>query len=322
MRVLATLALCALAIAPAARADDSYPSRPVTIVVGFPPGTATDTVARPLAESFTQSMGGARFIVENRTGQSGSIGAASVARSTPDGYTIFIAASAPLVINPHVYPNLRYDSRADFAPVGQILQFPFVLVTGRDTRYRGMRDVVESAKSAPNAISYSTPGNGTTSHLIMSMLIHATGAKLNHVPYRGTAQSITDIAAGRVDVTFETVVGSLPFIRDGLVRPLAVTAEGRSSLLPDVPTTSEAGFPDARGGAWLGMFGPAGIPPSIVAKLNGALRTALADEKMLVSLRALGAEPDPTSPEEMGAILRRDYDRWGEIVRVTGVRAD
>lgn len=322
MKVLAALALCALAITSAARADVSYPNRPVTIVVGFPPGTATDTVARLLGESFIKSFGGARFIVENRPGQSGSIGAASVARSTPDGYTIFVGASAPLVINPHIYPSLRYDSRTDFAPIGQILQLPFVMVTSKDTAYRSLRDIVEAAKKAPDHVSYASSGNGTTSHLLMSMLAHSTGTKMNHIPYRGTAQTITDIIAGRVAVTFDTVIGCLPYIKDGLVRPLAVGTEKRSSILPDVPTTAEAGFPDVRGGAWLAMFGPAGTPEPIIARLNEALRTALKDEKLVATLNALGTEPDPTSPEEMGAILRRDFDRWGEIVRMTGAKAE
>lgn len=322
MRFLAALAICALAIAPAARADEPYPNRPVTIVVGFPPGTATDTVARLLAESFGQTMGGARFIIENRTGQGGSIGAASVARATPDGYTITVGASAPQAINPHIYPNLRYDPRTDFAPIGKILDLPYVLVASKDSPYRSVRDLVEAAKATPDQVSYASTGNGTTSHLLMSMLAHASGAKFNHIPYRGTAQSLTDIIAGRIGVTFDTALGCLPFIKDGLVRPLALSTETRSSLLPDVPTTAEAGYPAVRGGAWLAVFGPAGMPQPIVARLNEALRTALKDQKIVATLRALGTEPDPSSPEEMGAILRRDYDRWGEIVRMTGARAE
>ena len=324
MRFLTALALGALALTglPAAHADEAYPSRPVTIVVGFPPGTATDTVARLIAESFTRSMGGTRFIVDNRTGQGGSIGAAFVARAAPDGYTIGIGAAAPYAINPHIFPNLRYDPRKDFAPIGQILQFPYVLVAGRAAPFRGMGDVVDAARAAPDRITFSTPGNGTTSHLLMSLLMQSTGARLSHVPYRGTAQSLTDVISGRVDISLETIVGALPYIRDGLLRPLAVTTDSRIALLSDVPTTAEASFPTVRGSAWLGVFGPVGMPQSIVAKLNGALLSAMRSEGMLTTLHALGAEPDPTSSEEMGAILRRDYDRWGEIVRLTGARVE
>lgn len=324
MRGLVALVLCALSIAGgAAQAQDTYPNRPVTIVVGFPPGTATDTVARLLAENFNQSFGGgARFIIENRTGQGGSIGAASVARAAPDGYTITVGASAPQAINPHIYPGLKYDPRTDFAPIGQILYLPYVLVVSKDSPYRSVRDIVEAAKPAPDQVSYASTGNGTTSHLLMSMLAHATGVKLNHIPYRGTAQSLTDIIAGRVGMTIDTALGCLPFIKDGMVRPLAITTETRSSLLPDVPTTAEAGYPQVKGGAWLAMFGPSGLPQPIVNRLNEAMRAALKDEKIVATLRALGTEPQPTSPEEMGAILRRDYDRWGEIVRLTGARAE
>lgn len=322
MRFLIALCLCAWGLAPAARAQEAYPNRPVTIVVGFPPGTATDTVARLLSDSFTQAFAGVRFVVENRPGQSGSIGAASVVRATPDGYTIFVGASAPLVINPHIFPGLRYDSRTDFAPIGQIVQLPYVMVAGKETPFRTMADVVEAARAKPDEVTYASTGNGTTSHLLMSMLSHATGARMAHIPYRGTAQSITDIIAGRVSVTLDTMAGTMPFVNDGMVRALAITTDRRSSLMPNVPTTAEAGFPVIRGGAWLGMFAPAGTPPAIVNRLNDALRTALKDERTLSTLRAVGTEPDPTSPEEMGAILRADHARWGEIVRVTGVRVE
>ena len=156
----------------------------------------------------------------------------------------------------------------------------------------------------------------------MAMLEHSAGAKFNHVRYRGTAQSVTDIIANRVGATFDTMVGCLPFINDGQVRALAVSTTKRSSLLPDVPTTAEAGFPEARGGAWLAMFGPAGMPKPIVAKLSEALDAAMKDEKTVAILRTLGTEPDPTGPDAMGEILRRDYDRWGEIVRITGAKPE
>ena len=317
-----TLGLLAARAAGGVRAQEAWPSRPVTIVVGFPPGTATDSVARLLADSFGRSFPGQRFIVENRPGQGGSAGAASVARAEPDGYTITVGASAPQAINPHIYPSLRYDPRTDFTPIGRIVTLPYVLVANREKPWRSMADLVAAAKAKPGDVSFASTGNGTTSHLLMAMFEHATGTRLNHIPYRGTAQSVTDIIAGRVDVTFDTVVGCLPFIQDDRVRPLAVGTEKRSSLLPNVPTTTEQGFPAVKGGAWLALFGPANLPAPIVAKLSDALGTALKDEGLLAKLRTIGTEPDLSTPEEMGRVLRQDYDMWGEIVKRTGAKAE
>ncbi|TDR93104.1 Bug family tripartite tricarboxylate transporter substrate binding protein [Enterovirga rhinocerotis] len=315
-------ALAAGVLVPAARAQDAYPNRPVTIMVGFPPGTATDTVARLLAEQFSQTIRGSRFIVENRGGQGGSIGAAAVARSAPDGYTITVGASAPQAINPHIYPTLSYDPRKDFQPIGRIVDLPYALVVNKDLPYRSMKDLMDAAKAKPGEVTFASTGNGTTSHLLMSVLAHATGARLNHVPFRGTAQSVTDIIAGRINATIDTVAGTIPFIRDGQVRALAVTSQQRSSLLPDVPTTAEAGYPDLRGGAWLAMFAPAGIPKPVLDRLSTSLREALANEKIRATLQNLGMELAPSTPDEMSEVLLRDYDRWGEIVRLTGAKAD
>jgi tripartite-type tricarboxylate transporter receptor subunit TctC len=320
--MIAVLLLTAMGTASSSFAQDEYPNRPVTIVVGFPPGTATDSVARLLAEQFGQAIPGARFIVENRPGQGGSIGAAAVARAAPDGYTITVGASAPQAINPHIYPKLSYDPRKDFTPIGRIVDLPYVVVVNKGAPYRTLGDIIAAAKAQPGAISFASTGNGTTSHLLMATLAHSAGVRFNHVPFRGTAQSLTDIIAGRVTATVDTAAGSLPFIRDSQVRAVAVTTPARSPLLPDVPTSSEAGFPDLRGGAWLAMFAPAGIPTPIRDKLSAALAASLKDPKMQATLASIGMDLAPNTPEEMGELLRRDYDRWGEIVRLTGAKAD
>ena len=303
-----------------ARAEE-WPARPVTIVVGFPPGTATDTVARLLADRFSRALG-QRFVVDNRSGQGGSIGAAHVARAAPDGYTITVGASAPQGINPHIYANLGYDPRVDFAPIGQIVQLPYLLVAGQHTGFRSMRELVERARAAPNTVTYATTGNGTTSQLLMAMLAHSAGVRMVHVPYRGTAQSLTDIVAGRVDVTFDTLIGTYPFARDGRVTPLALGTARRVDTVPDVPTTAEAGFPAVQGGAWLGLLGPAGLPAPVVSRLAAELSAVLAEDGFRRTIAEIGAVVDPAGPAEFAAILRRDYDRWGEIVRVTGTRAE
>jgi len=322
MKFATILTAAMLSFAGVAHANDGYPARPVTIIVGFPPGTATDSVARLLAESFSRSMGGSRFIIDNRAGQGGSIGATAVSKAEPDGYTLGVSASGPLAINPHVYSNLRYNSRTDFTPVGQIVQLPYVLAASKDAPYKTAAEFIAAAKAKPGIISYGSTGNGTTSHLMMAMLENASKTSFNHIRYRGTAQSMTDILAGRLDATFDTLSGSLPFIQDGSVRALAVSTKKRVALLPDVPTTAEAGYPDVQGGAWLALVGPANLPPDIVTKLSNALSTALKDEKMLENLQKLGTELDASSPEELKTIMQRDLDRWGEIVKLTGAKAE
>lgn len=303
-------------------AQSDYPNRPVTILVGFPPGTATDSVARLLAEQFGQIIPGARFIVENRPGQGGSIGANAAAHAQPDGYTITVGASAPQAINPHVYPKLGYDPRKDFTPIGRIVDLPYVLVVNKDTPYRTMSDIVAAAKAKPGTVSFASTGNGTTSHLLMAMLSQSTGATFNHVPFRGTAQSVTDIIAGRIDATIDTASGCLPFIKDFQVRAIALTTPRRSALLPDVPTSAEAGFPDVTGGAWLAMFAPAGLPKPILDKLSGTLSAALKNARVQKTIADIGMDLAPSTPEEMGELLRRDYDRWGELVRLTGAKVE
>lgn len=302
------------------RAAD-WPARPVTIVIGFPPGTATDSVGRLLADRLSQRLG-QRFIIENRSGQGGSIGATAVARAAPDGYTLTIGASAPQAINPHIYPDLPYDPRRDFTPIQQLVQLPYMLVAGTHTGFRGLGDIVARARAQPGAVSYATTGNGTTSQLLMAMLTREAGVQMTHVPYRGTAQSLTDIVAGRVDLTFDTLIGTLPFARDGRVHPIALGTKARVPQAPDVPTTAEAGYPGVQGGAWLGMLAPAGLPSPIVQRLHAEVAQILEDEGFRKAISEMGAVVDSAGPEAFARVVREDYDRWGQIVRVTGTKLE
>ncbi|WP_159997608.1 tripartite tricarboxylate transporter substrate binding protein [Roseomonas sp. 18066] len=320
-RSLLSLAAAAGGAAALPARADTWPSKPVSIVVGFPPGTATDSIARLLADRLSQGMG-QRFVVDNRSGQGGSIGAVFVARAAADGYTITVGASAPQAINPHIYPNLGYDPRVDFTPIAQLVQLPYVLVAGKHTGFTSIADVVAKAKKSPGEVTFATTGNGTTSQLLMAMLGREAGISLTHVPYRGTAQSVTDIVAGRVDLTFDTQIGTLPFIRDNRVVPLAVGTKARQPTLPQVPTTAEAGFPETQGGAWLGLLAPARLPQPIVETLAQNVAKALADSDLMRTIADIGAVVDYAGPAEFGATLRADYDRWGEIVRVTGTKID
>ena len=237
----ALLAGAAWASAPAC-AQDPYPSKPVTILVGFPPGTATDTVARMLGDRLAQRLG-QRFIVENKPGAGGNIAAGLGARARPDGCTLMIGASARRSINPHVYPSLSYDARKDFAPIGLLTWLPYLFVVSPDNPARNLGEFLAAVKARPDQYTYATTGVGTTSHLVTSVLLAKAGARMIHVPYKGSSQAQTDIVGGRTYATFDTMVSSLALVKAGRLKALAVSTPERVPSLPDVPTVAEQDFP-------------------------------------------------------------------------------
>jgi tripartite-type tricarboxylate transporter receptor subunit TctC len=317
-------ALCALSCClTAAHAQDNpaWPTKPVTFVVGFPPGTATDSVGRVLAERFSNRLGQS-FVIDNKPGQGGSVGAAAAAKARPDGYTFVVSATAPMSINPYVYPKLTYDPMKDFAPVGIHTWLPYAIVVNANSKLNSYADLRAAAAADPGKLTYASIGNGTTSHLIMLLLQQRTNLKLTHIPYRGSAQAQTDLIGGQVDMTFDTVVSMLPHIKSGKLRPLAVSTLKRSPLLPDVPTLHELGVSNFEVGAWLGLLAPAGTPKYIVDKLNQELNMALDDEGVKSKLTAMGSEILKNSPEEFASFIRSENDRWSKLVRETGAKVD
>ncbi|MDH0681332.1 MULTISPECIES: Bug family tripartite tricarboxylate transporter substrate binding protein [Achromobacter] len=321
-RLLAvTLAATLWAAGGAAQAqDEPYPGKPVTILVGFPPGTATDTVARMLGERLAQRMG-QQFIVENKPGAGGSIAAGLGARAKPDGYTLMIGASAPQAINPHVYPNLNYDARKDFAPIGLITWLPYLFVVSADNPARNLTDFLNTVKAKPGQYTYGTTGVGTTSHLVTSVLLSKAGATMVHVPYKGSSQAQTDIVGGRTYATFDTMVSSLAMVKAGRLKALAVSTPERVPTLPNVPTVAEQGFPGFDMGAWLGLIAPAGIPPAIQEKLAREMNAVLGDAAVRDKLADLGAQVRTTeSPARFGAMMKSEYESWGSVVREFNVK--
>jgi tripartite-type tricarboxylate transporter receptor subunit TctC len=319
-------ALCALTcmvLLGQAGAQDvsAWPAKPVTLVVGFPPGTATDSVARVLAERFNTRMGQS-FVIDNKPGQGGSVGAAAAAKAKPDGYTFVVSATAPMSINPYVYPKLTYDPIKDFAPVGIHTWLPYAIVVNAHSKINSYADLRAAAQADPGKLTYASIGNGTTSHLIVLLLQQRTGLKLTHVPYKGSAQAQTDLIGGQVDMTFDTVVSMLPHIKSGKLRPLAVSTLKRSPLLPDVPTLHELGVNHFEVGAWLGILAPAGTPRPIVDKLNAELNGALDDEGVKAKLTAMGSEVLKNTPDEFAAFIRSENERWSKLVRETGAKID
>jgi tripartite-type tricarboxylate transporter receptor subunit TctC len=290
--------------------DAPYPAKPVTILVGFPPGTATDTVARMLSERLAQRMG-QQFIVENKPGAGGSIAAGLGARAKPDGYTLMIGASAPQAINPHVYPNLNYDARKDFAPIGLITWLPYLFVVSPDNPARDLKGFLATAKAKPGQLTYATTGMGTTSHLVTAVLLSKAGATMVHVPYKGSSQGQTDIVGGRTTATFDTMVSSLAMVKSGRLKALAVSTPERVAMLPDVPTVAEQGFPGFD------------IPPAIQERLAREMNAVLADTAVRDKLGELGAQVRTTpTPAAFGAMMKSEYDAWGAIVSEFKVKAN
>jgi len=258
----------------------NYPEKNITIIVGFPPGTATDTIARILAERFSNKLGKS-FIIENKPGQGGSLGAGIAAQAIPDGHTLLLSATAPFATNPHLYAKLNYDSRKSFAPIGLVSWLPYVMVTNPKSGLNSMQDLIEKSKVEPNKYTCASIGNGSTSHLMMSMLTSQAEIKMTHIPYKGSSQSQTDLIGGQVDVTFDTVLTLMPHIKSGKLKALATGGLTRTSFAPDVPTVDELGLKGFNGGAWLGLFSPAGTPRPIVDRLHKELNTALEDPEIV-----------------------------------------
>ena len=322
--VLLLIALSAWALfMPVAHAQDaaSWPSKPVSVVVGFPPGTATDSVARVLADRFTTRLGQS-FVIDNKPGQGGSVGAAAVAKAKPDGYTLVVSATAPMSINPYVYPRLTYDPVKDFAAVGIHNWLPYAIVVNANSKIHSYQDLKAAVSADPGKMTYASIGNGTTSHLIMLLLQQRTGMKLTHVPYKGSSQAQTDLIGGQVDLTFDTVVSLMPHIKSGKLRPLAVSTLKRSPMLPDVPTLHELGVSNFEVGAWLGLLAPAGTPRPIIDKLNQELNLALDDEGVRNKLMGMGSEILKSTPDEFTAFIRKENERWSKLVRDTGAQVD
>lgn len=302
-------------------AQAEYPTRPIKIIVGFPPGQATDVIARLLAEKLS-TVFGQPVIVDNKPGQGGSIGAAAAAKAPPDGYTLLISATAPLATNPNLYKDLPYEPVRDFAPITLIANLPFVLVARPDLPANNVRELIALAKAKSGKLTYASSGNGSTSHLSMEMLKAATGIELQHVPYKGSVQAFTDVISGQVDVVFDTAVYALPMVRSGRVKLLAVAGGKRSSLMPETPTVAEQGAPGYDSGAWLGMLFPSGTPRAIVNRLNAELIKIVRTPEVTERLSKLGAEPLSSTPEEFAAHIKSELRKWGKAVTDSGVKIE
>ncbi len=310
-----------LSAAAPAQAGPEWPAKPVKLLVGFPPGQATDAVARLLAERLSARLN-QPVIVENRPGQGGSIALAALAKAAPDGYTMMLSATASLVSNPHLYKSTGYDTLRDFEPVGLVADLPMVLVANAAQPFNDVAGLRDYAQRHPGTLNFSSSGNGTLSHLGMVMLEREAKLQLTHIPYQGSAKAMTDMIAGNVAIGLDTVAVTLPHIQSGRLKALAVGASQRLPMLPDTPTFAEAGYPGFQANPWLGMLFPKGTPKPVVQRMNQEIRDAVATPALSQSLKAIGAFARVDTPEEFSQLLRQEYRSWGELVQLSGSRVD
>ncbi|HEY4372071.1 MAG TPA: tripartite tricarboxylate transporter substrate binding protein [Burkholderiales bacterium] len=310
---------CALALTTSAAQAQSYPARPIRLVVPFPAGGGTDAVARliglKLGAAFGQSI-----IADNRPGAAGAIGCEQVARSAPDGYTLLMGTTGTHVTNVATTAHLSYDPLKDFAPVQMVADIPFILVANPSVKANNVRELIALARQKPDGVTYASSGPGGISHLGFELFNSMAGTKMLHVPYKGSPLQTEAVVAGEVNLTMDSAPVTVPFIKAGRIRALGVASARRSALLPDVPTIAEAGLPGYEMQVWYGIFAPAATPPEVLRKLQDGITRALADSDMRDKLASLGAVPGNAVGAEFGALVKRDLVKWTKVARDAKVK--
>jgi tripartite-type tricarboxylate transporter receptor subunit TctC len=308
-----------LAISSSVAIAQSFPSKPIRIIVPFTPGSATDTMARPVADKLSSALG-QPVLVENRPGAGGTIGVAALAKAPPDGYTLAVVSTGH-VVNPVLYANLPYDTLKDFSGVAPLAGQPSVLVVSPGLGVRSVKDLVAVAKEKPGQLNYATAGVGSAAHISAEKFRMAAGIDALHVPLKGSPESVTETMGGRTHYTWTPLTTAIGQIRGGQLLALAVSTGKRSAALPDVPTIAEAGYPRGEFNFWVGMLAPAGTPREVLNRLNAEIQKALAAPDMQERLAKLGAEPLLMSPEQFDYFLKEEYAVLGEVMRASGVKA-
>ena len=320
-RHAALLLLSAIAVAPAqAQLADTWPDRPIRMIVPFQPGSSSDTVARIVGQKLGERLR-QQLVIENRVGASGNLGSEAIARAPADGYTIGLVNSSTHAVAASLSANLSYDPVKDFAPVGMIGSSPFIMSVYPGLPAKSVSELLALARSKPRVLSYASAGPASSSHLAGALLEKLARVELVHVPYRGSAQSVLDLVEGRVDIQFGTIPPTLALVRDGKVRALAVTGERRSPTVPDVPTLAESGVSGYEASLWQAIVVPAATPLPIVKRLNTEVLAVLANPEVQSLLGKQGIELDPGSSEQLAARIRADIDKWREVIRGTGIGA-
>ncbi len=296
-------------------------ARPIRLIVPFTPGGSSDILARTIAPKLAAALG-VNVIVDNKPGAGGSLGAAEAAKSDPDGNTLLMGHIGTLAVNPALYPKLAYDPVKSFAAVAWVARVPNVLVVPAQSPARSLKDFIAMVKARPGQFTFSSGGNGSAAHITFEFLKLRAGLFMLHIPYRGTAPSVTDLIAGQVDATFTGAPALLPHVKSGRLRALAVSSAQRIAALPDVPTVAESGYPGFEADQWYGVVAPAGTPAAVVARLNAEINKALLLPEVARQLAVEGAVPMPDTPQAFAALIQREGPRWAEVVKAGNVKPE
>ena len=299
----------------------AYPSKPVRLIVPFPPGGGTDILSRLVATKLSEQ---AKWTVlaDNRAGAGGTIGITEAVKAAPTGYDMVMGQKDNLVVAPWLYKTLPWDPTKDLVAVAHVAYTPIVIATSNNSRFKTLADVVSAARAAPGTVTYGSPGNGTTIHLAGDLFEKAAGIQLSHIPYKGSNPALIDVLSGNVDLVVSSVPSAIGQIKGGKLRPLAVTSARRSSSLPDVPTVAELGYKNFDVSTWYGLFMPAGTPQTVVSTVNTEVNKLLGTNDMKAAIQAQGAEPQAMGAEEFAKLLKTDYAKWKTIVQESGVKLD
>ena len=313
-------ALAVPGVVPGAFAQ-SFPSKPVKLVVPFPPGGSLDNVGRLLAQKLSEEWG-QQVVVENKPGAGGNIGADAVAKSPPDGYTVVMGALSTHAVNPNLYRTMPYDAAKDVAPISNVAITPNVLIVSSKSSIRTLADLIAWAKANPGKTNFGSGSNGSAGHLAGELFKIESGTDVMHIPYKGGAPALQALLAGDTQFMFDNLANAMAQVKGGTVRPIAVTTAQRSKLAPDLPTMAEAGMPGFDISTWFGLLAPAGTPPEVIAKWNAAVVKALNSPDVREKMLAQGAEPAPTTPAEFAAFIAKEREKYARIVKASGAKVD
>ena len=321
IRALLAAAMAWLALNASAQGAATYPTKPIKIVVPFPPGGATDILARAIGAELQKAFG-QTVLIENKAGAGGNPGADMVAKSPPDGYTLVMATVGTHGINMSLYSKMPYDAVKDFEPITLVAGVPNLLVVHPSVAAKNVAELTALAKAQPGKLNVASSGNGTSIHMAAELYKVMAGVDILHVPYKGSSFAVTDLLGGQVQLMFDNMPSALPHVKAGKLRALAVTSPKRSSALPDIPTMDEEGLKGFDATSWFGLLAPAGTPKDIIAKLNAAAVKALATPEMRERLASQGAEAVGNTPEQFGAFIKAEIEKWAKIVKASGARVD
>ena len=300
---------------------ENWPQKTVTVVVPWPPGGPSDIAARPVAKSLGEALG-QTFIVDNRGGAGGNIGTAAVTKAAPDGYTLLVTSSAPIVINPSLYKSMPYDPQKDLTPITNLLRVPLVLAAHPSVPADDVKALVRYINSQQGKFNWASAGNGTPQHLTGELFKSVAKLDMQHIPYKGSAPAITDLLGGHVPVMFDSMIAITPHIKAGKLKAIAITGAKRSPIFPDVPTFAESGYPEVESYAWYGMFAPAGLPKNLLTQINTEALKAMKQPEFQKTLADTGTEFVGDTPENFTKFVRAEAAKWAKVVKISGATVD